>query len=63
MDIIVEPGQKVALVGESGCGKSTTVNLVERLYKPKEGGVLLDGINIKEYNIEYLRSLLGYVKQ
>ena len=63
VNIVVEAGQKVALVGESGCGKSTTVNLVERLYEPLEGEVLLDGINIKEYNIEYLRSLIGYVKQ
>ena len=63
LNIIVEPGQKVALVGESGCGKSTTVNLIERLYEPVEGEVLLDGINVNEYNIDYLRSLIGYVKQ
>ena len=63
LNLVVEAGQKVALVGESGCGKSTTVNLIERLYEPIEGEILLDDINIKEYNIEYLRSLIGYVKQ
>ena len=63
INLKVEAGQKVALVGDSGCGKSTTVNLIERLYEPTEGEILLDGINIKEYNIEYLRSLIGYVKQ
>ena len=63
LNLVVEAGKKVALVGESGCGKSTIVNLVERLYEPIEGEVLLDGINVKEYNLEYLRSLIGYVKQ
>jgi ABC-type multidrug transport system fused ATPase/permease subunit len=63
LDLVVEEGKKVALVGESGCGKSTTVNLIERLYEPNEGEILLDGINIKEYNIEHLRSLIGYVEQ
>ena len=59
----VPSGKKVALVGESGCGKSTTMSLIERLYEPTEGEILLDGINIKEYNLEYLRDLIGFVKQ
>ena len=63
LNLVFEPGQKVALVGESGCGKSTTVNLIERLYEPTEGEVLLDGVNIKKYNLNYLRSLIGYVQQ
>ena len=63
LNIIFEPGKKVAIVGESGCGKSTTVNLIERLYDPFEGQILLDGIDIKDYNLEYLRSLIGYVQQ
>ena len=63
LDLTFEPGKKVALVGESGCGKSTTVNLIERLYEPNEGQILLDGIDIKDYNLEYLRSLIGYVQQ
>ena len=63
LDLVFEPGKKVALVGESGCGKSTTVNLIERLYEPVEGQILVDGIDIRDYNLEYLRSLIGYVQQ
>ena len=63
LNLVIEEGKKIALVGESGCGKSTTVNLIERLYEPNEGEILIDDINIKEYNIEYLRNLIGYVKQ
>ena len=63
LNLVFEPGQKVALVGESGCGKSTTVNLIERLYEPTAGEVLIDGVNIKEYDLKYLRSLIGYVQQ
>ena len=59
----IEAGKKVAFVGESGCGKSTTVNLIERLYDPVEGQILIDGIDIKEFNLEYLRNLIGYVQQ
>jgi len=63
LNLTIEPGKKVAFVGESGCGKSTSVNLIERLYDPVEGQILLDGIDIKDYNLEYLRSLIGYVQQ
>ena len=63
LNLIFEPGKKIALVGESGCGKSTTVNLIERLYEPNDGQILIDGIDIKEFNLEYLRSLIGYVQQ
>ena len=63
LNLVFEPGKKVALVGESGCGKSTTVNLIERLYEPTEGEVLLDGVNINKYDLHYLRSLIGYVQQ
>lgn len=47
----------------SGGGKSTTVALIERFYDPLEGSVTLDGIDIKEFNVAYLRSLIGYVGQ
>ena len=63
LNIVIEPGKKVALVGESGCGKSTTVNLIERLYETTSGEVLIDGIEIKRYNLPYLRTLIGYVQQ
>ena len=63
LNLEIEAGKKVAFVGESGCGKSTTVNLLERLYDPVEGNIFIDGIDIKEFNIEYLRNLIGYVQQ
>ena len=63
LNLVIEPGKKVALVGESGCGKSTTVNLIERLYETTSGEVLIDGIEIKQYNLPYLRTLIGYVQQ
>ena len=62
-NLTIEPGKKIAIVGESGCGKSTTINLIERLYDPVEGEILIDGINIKKYDLSYLRDLIGYVQQ
>ena len=63
INLLFEPGKKVALVGESGCGKSTTVNLIERLYEASGGEVLIDGMDIKRYDVQYLRGLIGYVQQ
>ena len=63
LNLNIEPGKKVALVGESGCGKSTTVNLIERLYDVSSGEVLIDGIDIRNYDLNYIRSLIGYVQQ
>ena len=63
LNLTFEPGKKVALVGESGCGKSTTVNLIERLYEAEGGEILIDGMDIKKYDVNYLRSLIGYVQQ
>ena len=62
LNLNFELSKKVAFVGESGCGKSTTVNLIERLYEATEGEILIDGLDIKKYDIKYLRSLIGYVK-
>ena len=66
----IYPGKKIALVGESGCGKSTVVNLLERIYEIEynnkysiNNGIFLDGDNIKDYDLEYYRSLIGYVQQ
>lgn len=63
LNLTFEAGKSTAIVGETGSGKSTIVNLVERLYDPIEGNVLIDGKNIKEYDLEYFRSLIGYVPQ
>jgi len=54
---------RLALVGESGCGKSTTVSLLERLYLPSAGTIKLDGVPIDELEIGWLRSQIGLVSQ
>lgn len=59
----VSAGQNIALVGETGSGKSTIVNLVCRFYEPQEGRVLIDGRDIRERSILWLQSRLGYVLQ
>lgn len=59
----IQQGQKVAFVGPSGSGKSTIVQLIERFYDPTEGRILLDGVDIKEYDIDYLRHRIGLVSQ
>ncbi|PKM69517.1 MAG: ABC transporter ATP-binding protein [Firmicutes bacterium HGW-Firmicutes-19] len=59
----VQRGQTVALVGETGSGKSTIVNLLCRFYQPVEGSILIDGVDITERSIGWLHSNLGYVLQ
>ncbi|ORX65020.1 P-glyco protein [Basidiobolus meristosporus CBS 931.73] len=59
----VKPGQTVALVGSSGSGKSTCVQLLERFYDPTKGTVSIDGIDLKEFNIKDLRRSIGLVGQ
>ena len=59
----VKKGQTVALVGETGSGKSTIVNLLCRFYQPVEGQILIDGVDITERSIGWLHSNLGYVLQ
>lgn len=63
INLKVERGQTVALVGSSGCGKSTCIQLIQRFYDPIEGDILLDGQNIRELNISWLRSRIGVVGQ
>lgn len=63
LDLGVEPGQTLALVGESGCGKSTTVQLVERFYDPEGGAVYFGNHKLKDLNIEWLRAQIGLVSQ
>ncbi|TAH18891.1 MAG: ABC transporter ATP-binding protein [Cytophagales bacterium] len=56
-------GEKIALVGENGAGKTTLVKLLARLYEPTEGRILLDGIDLKAYHIDELRSQIGIIFQ
>uniref|UniRef100_A0A8C9XC37 ABC-type xenobiotic transporter n=1 Tax=Sander lucioperca TaxID=283035 RepID=A0A8C9XC37_SANLU len=63
MNLKVKKGETLALVGSSGCGKSTTIQLLERFYDPREGRVLLDNIDAKQLNIHWLRSQIGIVSQ
>jgi ATP-binding cassette subfamily B (MDR/TAP) protein 1 len=62
-DLVIEPGSTVALVGESGCGKSTIMALLERFYDPLEGSITLDGIDLRQLNIQWLRSQFALVSQ
>lgn len=59
----IKPYETIALVGESGCGKSTFVNLMMRFYDVDFGEILLDGVNIKEYNLHDLRRCIALVMQ
>lgn len=63
VNLHVRPGQTVALVGPSGAGKTTLSNLVARFYDPERGRVTLDGRDLREYEVESFRSLLGVVEQ
>ncbi len=58
-----EKGQTVALIGSTGSGKSTVVNLIPRFYDATEGEVLVDGVNVKEYALSALHDRIGYVSQ
>ncbi len=59
----VSQGETVALIGATGCGKSTLVNLIPRFYDVTEGEILIGGVNIKDYDQQALRNELGYVSQ
>ena len=63
LNLTVKPGQYVALVGASGCGKSTTIALLERFYDPLVGGVYVDGKEISSLNLNEYRSFLALVSQ
>ena len=62
-DLDIAAGSTVALVGSSGCGKSTCVQLVQRMYDPDQGQVMLDGQDVKEINVGWLRDNIGVVGQ
>lgn len=59
----IEPGKALAICGFSGSGKTTISNLLERFYDVSSGNIYIDDIDIKDYNIEYLRKIIGYVAQ
>lgn len=56
-------GETVALIGATGCGKSTVINLIPRFYDATEGTVSVDGVNVKDYSQKELRNKIGYVSQ
>jgi ABC-type multidrug transport system fused ATPase/permease subunit len=63
MSFDVKRGQTIALVGSSGSGKSTCVQLLQRFYDSDEGSVIIDGHKVTEYNLKWLREHIGVVSQ
>ena len=59
----ITPGERIALVGENGAGKTTLTKLIARLYDPTEGRILLDGVDMREYDIQSLRRAIGVIFQ
>jgi ATP-binding cassette subfamily B protein len=63
LSFAVRPGERVALVGENGAGKTTLTKLISRLYDPSEGRILLDGVDLREYDLEQVRRTIGVIFQ
>ena len=63
MNFHLHPGERVALIGENGQGKTTIVKLITRLYDPTEGQILLDGVDLREYSLEDLYREIGVIFQ
>jgi len=63
LDFALAPGERLALVGENGAGKTTLAKLLVRLYDPSEGRILLDGLDLRDYDIESLRRNVGVIFQ
>ena len=63
VDLVLKPGERVALVGENGAGKTTITKLMARLYDPTEGRITLDGIDLREYDLVSLRHAIGVIFQ
>jgi ATP-binding cassette subfamily B protein len=59
----IRPGERIALVGENGAGKTTITKLIARLYDPSEGRILLDGVDLREYDLASLRQAIGVIFQ
>lgn len=63
IDLKAEKGQMIAILGSTGCGKTSLVNLVPRFYDATNGDVLVNGVNVKDYDVDTLRSKIGVVLQ
>lgn len=63
IDLKAEKGQMIAILGSTGCGKTSLVNLVPRFYDATNGDVLVDGVNVKDYDVDTLRQKIGVVLQ
>ena len=63
INFVANKGETVAFIGSTGSGKSTLVNLIPRFYDVTDGQILVDGINVKEYKLEYLYNKIGYIPQ
>lgn len=63
LSFVAEPGQKIAIVGGSGEGKTTLVDLISLYFQPLKGKILIDGIDIQEMNLQFLRKMIAYVPQ
>ncbi|MCD8209278.1 MAG: ABC transporter ATP-binding protein/permease [Coprobacillus sp.] len=63
IDFSVRGGETLALIGATGSGKSSIINLIPRFYDATEGEVIVDGVNVKDYNQHYLRDKIGYISQ
>ncbi|XP_022916896.1 ATP-dependent translocase ABCB1-like isoform X2 [Onthophagus taurus] len=63
IDLEINPGETIALVGTSGCGKSTCVQLLQRFYDPTSGRLLIDGVDVAEFDLEWFRGQIGVVGQ
>lgn len=61
--LFIPSGSTAALVGQSGSGKSTVISLIERFYDPQAGEVLIDGTNLKEFQLKWIREKIGLVSQ
>jgi len=63
ISFIANTGETVAFIGSTGSGKSTLINLIPRFYDVTDGEILINGVNVKDYNEEYLNNIVGYVPQ
>jgi ATP-binding cassette subfamily B protein len=63
VNLSITPGERIALVGENGAGKTTITKLLARLYEPTEGRILLDGVDLREYDLASLRQAIGVIFQ